>query len=142
MRLLRVKYFGVDLGFEEAGDDGTRIKPLYIEIIADVENEGEISELRKRYRLADLDFRDFMTAEDLEATISGITTDTTPAQMAKAFAGMILKVIASETGYSIAGEDYVAPPTLRQETNEVKGEVVSLQQAIAELSMIVAAPTV
>ena len=124
--ITKIKHFTVDLDFEEMQKDGTKVKPLYIELVAEVDADGEISEVGKTYRLIDLNFTDFMASTDIQNMVNSITESTTPAQFVQIFVGAMMKAIASEMDYAIAGENYVFPMTLRERLNLV-------QQALDEI---------
>ncbi len=52
-----------------------------------------------------------------------------------ALTDIILRVVAAETGYEVdTGSETALVPTLRQEVDQVKQDVASLQRVVSELN--------
>jgi hypothetical protein len=131
MKLVGIKHFWVDL---------ENTTTLNAEIVADVEKDGNISEFRKRYPLAEMEIGDYLPAEDLKT--KGVEPTTPLATLITEFAGIMLRAISSETGYIITDDEYTVPtPALRQEMDKAQEDIKNLQQAVAELGTMVSVLT-
>ena len=105
--LKRITYVGTEFDYGAPGN-------VDLEILVEIGNADETSSVKQKIHLNDVSFGDFMTEQDIADFVSGITTQTTPAQFIQLFKNALSKKIAVDLGLTFEGDQVAVPtPTLR-----------------------------
>lgn len=95
-----------------------------VEILEEVDNDEEITDVRKQVRLIDIDFLDFMPSEDILEMRSKVTDTITLVQFIGLLKEAMAKMLASETGFILANEaNYIPSLTLNAQIQLLKSAV-------------------
>lgn len=125
--ITRIKYIGIDYLFAPPSEQ----PQLILNVVAEVNNDGEGTDINKAFPLSELSFSDFLGEQDrtvlaTQLVSNGIITNDNMGIFAQIFKSIITKKIAADIGASIAGENYVAPPTLKENVQELQTIVADL----------------
>lgn len=122
--------FGYDKNFEETYESKGRIDAV---VFVEIENGGSISTITHKVALQDVSFDDFLIEEDKNEIIKEANSFSEYIQVLRK---LIALKVANDLNIEVADMEYVIPRTLRSEVDGIKEETMGLQQAIAELTMM------
>lgn len=125
--ITKVKYIGIDYVFALPGEQ----PQLIVNVIAEINNDGEVAEINKNFPLAGLSFSDFLGEQDRAALVeqlvnNGVITGDNVAMFSQIFKTLITKKVASDLSVEIASENYIPPVTIKEDIQELQTIVADL----------------